>query len=282
MSEIDFIVIDLDGGEMLERCIDSIAAQRGVAVRIILVDNGSAVPARTRVRQAGVPIEHLRLDENRGFAGGANAGLELARTPLVALVNNDVTLSQEWASQLASTFDDPTVAAVQSIIAQRDGTIDGAGIGRAAGRIVQIGHGAPADAPLPPLWSVSATAALYRRTALEETRGLHGFFDARFFAYYEDVELAARLDAAGWKAARVDELLAVHAGSASAHRLGSWSDVLRTRNRYWLARLHPSVASRSALLREDIRRFTRSLLRREGSPLAIVRGVVHGLLNRVT
>ena len=63
MTEIDFIVLDLDGGEMLSRCIRSIDAQEGVAVRIIIVDNGSVVPSSQRLPSLKSSVDHILLND---------------------------------------------------------------------------------------------------------------------------------------------------------------------------------------------------------------------------
>ena len=64
---------------------------------------------------------------------------------------------------------------------------------------------------------------------------------ADLFAYYEDVELCARLRARGWSLALRREILATHAGSATAHRLGGRRLFLQTRNRYVVARAWPGA-----------------------------------------
>src|SRR5207245_8051593 len=101
----------------------------------------------------------------------------------------------------------------------------------------------------PSAWGVSATAALYRRSALGDR-----VFDPRFFAYYEDVELCARLHEAGWRTVVVPVVKATHRGSASAALLGKDAKRLRTRNRYLVARMHRGVGSIAALVVEDVKR----------------------------
>ena len=66
---------------------------------------------------------------------------------------------------------------------------------------------------------------------------------------------------------------ATHRGSASASVLGKDAQRLRTRNRYFVARLHPGVGRIPALLWEDAK-----LLVRGRSSL---RGIVQGLLTRL-
>jgi hypothetical protein len=67
---------------------------------------------------------------------------------------------------------------------------------------------------------------------------------------------------------------ATHRGSASASILGKRAQRLRTRNRYWVARLHRGVGSIRALLAED----ARLLLRGKSS----VPGMIEGLCSRLS
>ena len=254
--DVDVIVLDVDGGAMLRDCLASIGAQTLPPRRVIVFDNGSRTPT------AGA----IRSEINLGFAGGMNAALQHSNAPFVALINNDVLLDADWLATVADAIArDDKLAAVQTII-RRDGeTVDGAGIDVSDGTIRQIGHGLPLTATLSPAWGVSATAALYRRAAIGPRP-----FNERFFAYYEDVEICARLREGGWALTVLHVAKAVHRGSQSASLLGSRALFLRTRNRYWVARLHPGTARIGALLREDI-----FLLLRGRSSLS---GIVAGML----
>ncbi|HXH41807.1 MAG TPA: hypothetical protein VNN08_24500, partial [Thermoanaerobaculia bacterium] len=203
----------------------------------------------------------------------------------------------------------PKLAAVQTILRRDETTIDGAGIdisdgtfrqalhgagvggrgsgvgagteaGAGAGARVGVGVGAGAGAkstsppptpdprpPTPTPWGISATAALYRREALGAT-----IFDARLFAYYEDVDLCARLHESGWRTAVLPVIKATHAGSQSAALLGRDALRLRTRNRYLVARRHRGVGRIGALLFEDLKLALRGR--------TSIRGVLQGLFTR--
>ncbi|MBV9493719.1 MAG: glycosyltransferase [Acidobacteria bacterium] len=244
--DVDAIVLDLDGGAMLGACLASLRAQTVAFRRIIVFDNGSTHPT---------PNATARSETNLGFAGGANAAVTLATSTFVALINNDVVLDRDWLATVLGAMDEKT-AAVQTVLRAEDGSVDGAGIDVSNGTYRQT-RGANA-------WGVSATATLYRRELLR--------FDERFFAYYEDVELSARLLEGGWKLRVVGEAKATHKGSQSAKRVRAL--YLRTRNRYWVARLHPGVGRIGALLWED----AKLLLRGRSS----LRGMIAGLCSRLS
>ena len=259
MSDVDVIVLDIDGGAMLEECLASIEG----ASRVIVFDNGSRVPTKTQ------HAEVIRSEKNLGFARGANEAFRATTAPFVALINNDVVLDPGWMAAVRAAMDrDERLAAVQTIIRRPDGRIDGAGIDVSDGTFRQIGYGQQVGTDLAVAWGVSATATLYRRAAVGDQ-----LFDERLGTYYEDVELSARLRAAGWRTAVLPVVKATHRGSASAGVLGRHAQRLRTRNRYLVARLHPGAGRLFALVCED----ARLLLRGRTS----LRGVIEGLCSRL-
>lgn len=277
-SDLDLIVLDLDGGSMLEECLASVGRQTSSPSRVIVWDNGSRVPVRERL--SGIDgIEIFRSETNLGFAGGVNAALRESSSPFVALVNNDVVLDPEWVSSLADEIDRvPRVAAIQSVILRPDGFVDGAGIDLSDGTIRQRGHGSPAGELSGSAWGVSATAAIYRRAALDEVSREGSVLDERLFAWYEDVELCARLRAARWDLVVHPVPLATHRGSFTADALGGDALRLRVRNRWLVHRMHPDVGKASALLLEDVRHVLRAVARaKPDEAVARLRALVSGL-----
>lgn len=254
MSDVDLIVLDFDGGAMTAECLASIDRQTLRPANVIVFDNGSQIPSSRATH---------RSTTNLGFAAGVNAAVQHATSPFVALINNDVVLDDDWLATVRAAMHDG-VAAVQTILRRDEATIDGAGIDVSDGTIRQIGNRLPIGTPLPAAWGVSATATLYRRGLLH--------FDESFFAYYEDVELSARLRERGWQLLVLPVVKATHRGSQSASRLGARARYLRTRNRYRVARTHRGAGRVGALLAEDLR-----LLPRGRTSL---RGIIAGLCSK--
>ncbi|MBP6787094.1 MAG: glycosyltransferase family 2 protein, partial [Candidatus Promineofilum sp.] len=59
-------------------CLATVAALDTPPDRVLLVDNGSAPPLAAIVNERFPAVEILRLADNRGFAGGYNAGIARA------------------------------------------------------------------------------------------------------------------------------------------------------------------------------------------------------------
>ncbi len=271
MTDISLIVLDVDGGDMLRACLDSIAMQTLPPSQVIVFDNGSRTPVAKRIAfRHGLHV--FRSETNLGFAAGNNEAYRHAAGGYAGLVNNDVVLDRDWLSITAAALDaDPKLAAVQTILRRDETTIDGAGIDISDGTFRQVGSGVPIEGFLQPgnssVWGVSATAALYRRAALGSN-----IFDERLFAYYEDADLCARLHEGGWRTEVLPVIKATHRGSQSAPVLGRDALRLRTRNRYLVARRHRGAGRIGALLLEDMKL---AVLGRTS-----IRGVLQGLFTR--
>lgn len=275
----DLVIPDLDGGEMLLRCLSSVLNQTVRPDRVIVVDDGSTVPTSSRLHDLVSHVEVVRDEDNAGFATAANRGIATSSGEFVALINNDVILEKDWLEAiLESMRGDERIGACQTVLAMPDGRVDGAGVDLSDGTIRQRGYGSSLeDLDSSAVDAVSATATVYRREALDSL-GSNQWFREEFGSYYEDVELSLALSARGWKVVVLPALLAVHQGSATGGKIepGKRTAMMR-RNRYFVARLHPDRLKRLPLLAEDFRLFLKTLGRLDlAGAGAIIRGVGRG------
>lgn len=233
--DVSAVVVNRDGGIALEQCLESLVAQRGVALELLVVDNASAPSESRAIRERFPSVRVVPLTANLGFAGGANEGIARTSGDLVLVVNNDARLAPDYAARLAARIScDERLAGAQGAVLRDDGrTIDTAGLSwNARGEAVPLWAGedrftAALEATEVP--GVSATAAMYRRAALLDASEDGRVFDDAFFAYYEDVDLALRLTRRGWRFALDPEAIAFHRGSMTGGRT-PWRMAL------WIAR----------------------------------------------
>lgn len=221
-------------------------ADSGIPLEIVVVHQGEAdldLPA-------GLADLVLRPGRNLGFAGGTNLGIAASSASdddLIATVNDDLIVEPGWLAFLARALtESASTAAVQGVnlvlgASEPSEIVDGCGLEwNGWWQAVQIGHGGSAPPAGPPreIFGVSATAALFRRDALRqvalETLGTpeDAVFDPRLDSYYEDVELAGRLRAAGWGARLVPAARARHAGSLTGRSFSRRRWTLIYGNRY--------------------------------------------------
>lgn len=202
-------------GPDLHRCLEALAAQTIDGCEVIVVDDGSGDDRAAQAAAAHPSVRLVVLPSNRGFCGAANAGLEAAAAPIVALLNDDTEPEPAWAEALLRAFEDPQVGFCASRMLQLadPGVVDGAGDGYSRyGLSFRVGRGEP-DAGFPArdvLWA-SGGACAYRAVLLQRV----GLLDERLEAYYEDVDLGIRAVRAGFRGRYVPGSTVLHAGSAS-------------------------------------------------------------------
>jgi GT2 family glycosyltransferase len=198
------VVVDHDGGDLTVECLRSVLASDWPAerLRVVLVDNASVHSVVEQVTRELPSVTVVRNSVNLGFAGGCNAGLhDLDDVDHVALVNNDATVDRGWLAPLVAELEaHPELgAACPKVLYAATGRIDNVGVelgewGRGADR----GHDQVDDGRYDTRSEVFAwcgAAVLLRRAYLDEV----GHFDERLFLYCEDLELAWRGRAFGWR-----------------------------------------------------------------------------------
>lgn len=97
LPRVDVIVPFYRYGHLLAECVDSIRAQPGVEVRVLIIDDAS--PDRTaevaaRLARDDSRVEVYRHEHNVGHIATFNHGLDLVEAEFVALVSADDRLTQ--------------------------------------------------------------------------------------------------------------------------------------------------------------------------------------------
>ena len=185
-------------------------------VRVLIVENASGEVAAT---EGG---ERLRLPENRGFAGGMNAGLERLRSERCdqfLILNNDAVLEPDCLRLLSEALEDPGLAAVGPVILRAaDGRVESRGLSvdLRGGRVRIEGQGeAPDDRRgLRAAEALSGAVMMISRAALEGV----GLLDDAYFFSFEDVDWCVRARRAGLGLAVVLGARARHEGSRTIGR----------------------------------------------------------------
>ncbi len=252
MSAATVYIPTLNGGEKLERCLESLGRQT-VVPHVVVADNGEGEGSAALLSERFPRVTRVGFGRNLGFGNALNRAIrEVGEGPIV-LLNDDATAEPRLIEGLlAGAEEAELVAAV--LLSERDpARIDSAGV-VVDQTLMAFDHlrGEPvsrlegAEPPLGP----TGGAALYDRAAFEAVGG----FDERIFLYYEDVDLALRMRGEGARCALAPAARAVHgysltlgAGSARKHAMTGWSRGYLMR-RYGIT-ARPSLAAQ-ALARE--------------------------------
>jgi GT2 family glycosyltransferase len=98
------VVIPTVGRELMEGCLESIAAGTVWPAEVVIIDQGGTdliVPWIDRIGRSGLSITHVRSHET-GIAAATNRGLERVRTPFVATTHDDCRVSPRWMETVSA------------------------------------------------------------------------------------------------------------------------------------------------------------------------------------
>jgi GT2 family glycosyltransferase len=240
----------------------------------VVVDNGAPPEAIAAVAERFPAVRVLPLGGNRGFAVAVNHGIAHGageQTQIAIVLNDDVEVPAGALERLAQALvDDPAAGSAAGVLLEGDSPrIDTAGVRCDAGLASRdVGKGltvAELGACAPPVGPSGGLAA-YRVSALAEV----GRFDEGFFAYYEDLDLALRLQGAGWSCRSVTGAVGRHAGSATLGWRSRRKAVIVGRSRGRIARkygVHRRPRAWPYLLLELAAGIALSVELRTGAPL---------------
>jgi GT2 family glycosyltransferase len=201
-------------------CVESLASEP--PGHVVVVDNGSREPVGELLATAAPHVHVVRLPENRGYAGGANAGIAVALdagADVVLLLNNDARVAAgAQAAAQAGLDGDPRIGVVGARVLTRE---DPGRLWLAWGDVTygqSLVRLRGADVPDGPAWRsprdvdwVAGCAMWFRARALREV----GLLDDAFFAYHEEVDWCARARAAGWRVVYWPDAVVSHTGRGS-------------------------------------------------------------------
>jgi GT2 family glycosyltransferase len=207
--------------DLLKLCLASVLRHAPVGTEVIVVDDASPGGAVSAAAAAFPGVRTLRLPSRRGFCVAANTGVRAATSDVVELLNDDTEVAAGWAEAALRVFADARVGAVAPLVlagapaGNSLPVVDSAGdryfLGGVAGK---RGHGRPLGAEhlqAGRVFGASASSAFYRREAFVAVGG----FPESFGAYFEDVDLAFRLNRAGWRVEYEPRSRVLHRGSSS-------------------------------------------------------------------
>ena len=234
--EISIVIVTWNGRRFLEPCLAAVAAQQGVSFETVLVDNASTDGSVEFVRERFPSVRIVQLAQNRGFAGGNNAGASYGSGRFLAFLNNDTIPDRGWLAALRGGIDEHarfTLAASRIVYMHDPAIVDSAGDGMLlwGGAFKRLHGGSVEDAlESREVFGVCGAAFLISRGVFDELGG----FDEDFFASHEDVDLSYRARLRGYRSRYVADAVVRHHGSATLGRISGSSVYHGQRNLEWV------------------------------------------------
>ncbi|HEY6643541.1 glycosyltransferase family 2 protein [Povalibacter sp.] len=173
-------------------------------------------------REQPFPIHIIRNPTRKGFGANHNAAFEQSNGDYFAVLNPDIRISSLDLETLLEPFCKSRVGAVAPVILSPDGRIEDSarrfptawGLARRFLLAQRKPDYSWNDAPIEVDWA-AGMFVLFRREAFQ---ALNGFDDKRFFMYFEDVDICARLRQRGLSVVLQPRLSVVHDAQRASHR----------------------------------------------------------------
>jgi GT2 family glycosyltransferase len=286
---VTIVVLNWNLREDTLACLASLERADLRGARVLVVDNGSTDGSVEAIHARFPGVTVLPLPENRGFAGGHNAGIRAALADgaeAVLLLNNDTEVAPDFLPPLLEAMDSlPGVAVVSSAILRMDRPemhdvawsevrFDRRHVVQLVGANALPGHGFDRRREV----EIAVGCSLLIRAEALRTTGL---FDEDYFAYHEDVDWCLRARKWGYRILYEPHSRVYHRGSRSTvrarpalpgdiddeHLPGAepppWNPVrayLGARNVVRLLRAHATTEDKRAFLGACIRELPLELL----------------------
>lgn len=233
--DISVLIVSFNTRDRLRECLQTLRTQTGdIRLETVVLDNASRDGSADMVQEEFPEVLLVRSDANLGFGNGNNLALQHAHGRFIVLLNSDALIPAPTLSLALSHMEaEPNVGMGGGRLLDPDG-----GWQPSARRFpslldeLLIISGLAAKFPhsrffgrFDRTWAdpevaaevdwVPGAFAIIRRDLIERI----GFFDPRFFLYYEEVDLCRRIKAAGFAVRYWPDLKISHIGGESSRTL---------------------------------------------------------------
>ncbi len=227
LARVTAVVVNYNSGLWLARCVDNLRGHRSKLPEVIVIDNASSDGSIEEPPQLeGITVR--RAHRNLGFGRGVNQALRSVETDYVLVINPDCLIVPSALVRLVEELDaHPEAAMASGRVFDMSGNEQRGSRRRLPTRAQVLAEVLPfsrrpgidlTDQPPPQdseeVEAVSGACMLIRMQALDEIGG----FDPGFHMHFEDLDLMARLQAAGWRIRLDPGVIVSHAGGVSSRR----------------------------------------------------------------
>ncbi|WP_196001896.1 glycosyltransferase family 2 protein [Clostridium sp. 1001271B_151109_B4] len=251
---VGIVIANWNGEKLIDKCLSSLENQLFKDFKVYIIDNDSKDNSINIINsyKEKLNIDLVEMDHNSGFAPANNIGIKKAINEgcnYVLTLNNDVEVPSDSLSKAIKFIEDNKEYDVFQLFMinyfERN-KCDAAGLVFNEKLIPsQVGYREEVNEVLGrdiTIEGACAGAAIYSAKALEKVKLDNGdYFDSKFFAYYEDVDLSLRLKRAGFKTTVLKESIVYHMHSATGNKTSGFKEYYLARNLFMYTKRNQSL-----------------------------------------
>ncbi len=257
---VDIIIVNWNSGDYLQKCINSIFINDNEKFvgSVFIIDNNSTDNSLEKICPS-CRIKIIRNNENRGFSKACNQGFKLSTAVYVLLLNPDAQLLNNTLEECISFMEENKRADILGCsLLDDNGNItfscsrfptpiryffDATGLSKIAPKIFT-------PALLMTDWDHNDSrnvdqvmgAFMFMRLSIFEKLG---YFDERFFVYYEELDFSKRVVDSGGSIYFNSDIKAIHSGGGTTANVKAYRLFLNIRSRLQYAKKHFSFGGYS-------------------------------------
>jgi GT2 family glycosyltransferase len=234
--DVSIVIVSFNTKEVTRQCLEHVQRHAtGIRHEVFVVDNASTDGSADMVQVEFPWVQLIRLDKNRGFAGGNNPAMEKASGRYVLLLNSDAFLAESVLEKTIQYMEDhPAIGVLGCKLTDPDGTMQPSArmlpgpfnkvlhITGLAARFSKSKFFGRVDytwwdhsQPKPVGWVVGAYFLIRR-----ETMEAIGVLDERYFLYFEEIDYCLSARRAGWEVVFYPHASVIHLGGQSSVKTG--------------------------------------------------------------
>ena len=214
--KVSIIIVNYNGKELLQKCLDSLLKVNYDNFEIILVDNNSTDGTVEFITKNYPSLIIIKLDSNKGFAEPNNVAAKISKGKYLLFLNNDTVVTPNFISEMVKVMEtDKKIAVCQSLLLKPDGSVDSSGdfidhsgvVYNSKTKIDEIRE----------VSSARGASMLVRSDIFEKLDG----FDQKFFITFEDVDLCWRSWILGYRVLIIPTSIVYHEGGITIKKIKS-------------------------------------------------------------
>lgn len=246
------IIVNYNGGTLLEDCVRSLLREGVPALQIIVVDNGSRDGSIEGLNRSYAGLTMIRNHCNAGFARAVNQAIEQSSAEFILLLNNDAQLEPGALQAFAEAFDKlPDLAIAGGQLRYPDGRLQSAFaplpsveeeiLPLALLKLISPGRFRRKTSETEPIAVECVLGACFcvRSSVLPRL----GLLDEDYFFFFEEIEWCQRARRIGAEVYYLPAARATHVGGQTANRFRGPSRVEYQRSKLIFFRKTHSTAA---------------------------------------
>lgn len=248
---VDIVIVNWNSGDYLSKCIDSVFSKLNEEIvgQVFIIDNNSTDDSLEKIGTRDKMVI-VRNTENKGFSKACNQGFKLCSASYILLLNPDTQLHNTTLKDCITFMDNHNdVAILGCQLLNDEGTItvsctrfptpvryfyDAIGLSKLAPKVF-------VPALLMTDWDHTTSrhidqvmgAFMFMRSSIFKKSG---YFDERFFVYYEDLDFSKRVALAGGHSYFDFNIKATHSGGGTTENVKAFRLFLNLKSRLQYAK----------------------------------------------